>query len=80
MFPSNPWKDISNEGIVNLRMKSFDYPFFLAISFIRSLLETNRQKRLFINKTFLQPWLQVENNILHELLFFSFLNCMFDCF
>jgi hypothetical protein len=59
MFPSNPWKDISNEGTKELLIKLFDF-HLLALNFIQSLLEIERKKRLVINKVFLQSWLQVE--------------------
>ncbi|CAF1111315.1 unnamed protein product [Adineta steineri] len=42
MFPSNTWHDISKE----------------ALSFLQSLLEVDRRKRLVINKVFLHSWLQ----------------------
>jgi hypothetical protein len=60
MFPSNPWKDISNEGTKELLIKLFDF-HLLALNFIQSLLELERKKRLVINKVFLQSWLQVES-------------------
>jgi len=59
MFPSHPWKDISNDGTKELLIKLFDF-HLLALNFIRSLLEIERKKRLVINKVFLQSWLQVE--------------------
>ena len=62
MFPSNPWKDISNEGnganapdFCSLHRRTD----FAALSFVQSLLELESKRRLLINKVFLQPWLQV---------------------
>ena len=73
MFPSNPWKDISNEGRRRMNFTSIDRLVSLnfsslALSFLQSLLELDSKKRLLINKVFLQPWLQVD-----------LLECLFEC-
>jgi hypothetical protein len=63
MFPSNPWKDISSDGILNFIFvftKTQHLILFIALSFVQTLLELDSKKRLLINKVFLQPWLQVE--------------------
>jgi hypothetical protein len=61
MFPSNPWKDVSNDGILknNYKIKN-KILIFIALSFLQTLLELDSRRRLHINKVFLQPWLQVE--------------------
>ena len=89
MFPSNTWQEISNEGIYSCdasicltlsRSDRLDIgDSFLALHFLQSLLELESKRRLLINKVFLQPWLQVEETLLHETLPFVSALLGLDC-
>lgn len=65
MYPRNPWKEISHDGIYFELSKKhyinllYIFTFFLAIDLITNLLQVKQRKRFTVDKSLAHVWLQV---------------------
>lgn len=64
MYPRNPWKEISHDGIHFNYLKTFhegiiNILIFLAIDLITNLLQVKQRKRFTVDKSLAHIWLQV---------------------